>query len=154
MPNESIYGRGRRYRDPTPLRALLIGGPVHNRRTELSRQQVEDGYEFVDSGYHGLKSTNEGPHSHWRSGHYKYLTTIDDVNIMVHASVTEPSAWTFAEKLENARDDLTDATDKVEALNREIKEADSERVLLNERLRRIKKFNKMARELLEEVEND
>lgn len=101
---------------PEPV--LLVGGPVNGRRTRLSKQQVDNGYEFVDiSGYYD---------STWRSAKYKRLTKIGTTTIMVHESVTAEWAWKFAEELEDVKKKLSTAAETSTKNNTRILELERE----------------------------
>jgi hypothetical protein len=132
---------------------LLIGGPVHGRRTRLSRQQVREGYEFVDASAGGRNYGGQSPHGTWRSNKYKLFTTINDLHLMVHGSVTEPEAWRLRNKLTEAKEDLKSAHDQTDHVRRQLQWEQTEKKALEAKLEKTRKFNRLARELLEEADN-
>jgi uncharacterized protein YfiM (DUF2279 family) len=130
---------------------ILVGGPVHGRRTWLSSEQVKHGYEFVDAGAGGRNYGNEGPHGSWRSNVYKFFTKLGDVNLMVHGSVTEGQAWRLKDKLTETKEDLDAAREATEHVRRELSWEVKEKEALVARLEKTKKFTRLARELLDEA---
>lgn len=106
-----------------PVEALLLGGPAHNKRINLTQRAKLEGYTVTESRMHATKLGGSQGHVETSMPHhetlYVFWRTLGGVDVFVAKPLIEPDAYMLREWLTSAQENWQAALEKQQALYRE-----------------------------------